>query len=68
MGVLKKSRYPSEGCQKRLTINFLLNERKIYEIKDSIRKIFDFRYINLLDNNIRSKIEKADIILLQKCF
>ncbi len=34
-----------------------------YLVKESIRKMVDFRHMNLLDRNIAGKIEKADIIL-----
>jgi len=41
---------------------FFVELEEDYKVKDSIRETIDFRHINLLDNNIRSKIEKVDII------
>lgn len=41
---------------------FSIELEEDYMVKDSIREMIDFRYINILDNNIRGKIEKADII------
>lgn len=41
---------------------FFIELEEDYEVKDSIKEMVDFRYINLLDNNIIDKIEKSDII------
>jgi len=41
---------------------FFIELEEDYKVKDSIREMVDFRYMNLLDNNIIGKIEKSDII------
>lgn len=61
-GIYKKEslsfrRMPKEAYEK-----FFISLEGNYKVKDSIRNMIDFRYINLMDNDIKSKIEKVDII------
>lgn len=41
---------------------FFIELEEDYKVKDSIRRMIDFRYINLSDDHIRDKIQKVDII------
>lgn len=61
-GVYKKNsssfrRMPSEAYDK-----FFIELEDAYKVKDSIRNRIDFQHINLLDDNIRDRIGKADVI------
>lgn len=61
-GIYKKKslsfrRMPEDAYDK-----FFIELEENYKVKDSIRNMIDFRYINLLDNDIIHKIGKVDII------
>jgi chemotaxis protein methyltransferase CheR len=42
---------------------FFVEVNEDYLVKDSIKEMMDFRFMNLLDKNIAGKIEKSDIIV-----
>ena len=67
-GVYKKKslsfrRMPAGAYEK-----FFIELDEDFKVKDSIRNMIDFRHINLLDSNIKDKIQNVDIIFCRNVF
>ncbi|MDK2879751.1 MAG: chemotaxis protein methyltransferase CheR [Thermoanaerobacteraceae bacterium] len=62
-GVYNKKSFSFRKMPEGVLDKFFIELEEDYKVKDSIMEMVDFRYMNLLDNNITGKIEKSDIIL-----
>ncbi|EGD52004.1 MCP methyltransferase, CheR-type [Thermoanaerobacter ethanolicus JW 200] len=62
-GVYKKKSFSFRRMPEGAYEKFFIELDDAYKVKDSIRNMVDFRYINLLDNDVADQIGKVDIII-----
>jgi len=61
-GLYNKKSFSFRTMPKEILDKYFISLDEEYKVRDSIRLMVDFRYLNLLDENIEEKVGKVDII------